>query len=447
MAIGINNNPTKLNAAYTNLIYTVQSTKYAEPQFQYVMDITSGSQILARIRQYPNPSGKAVFDPSDIIQNYLEYQDVDISQFSGLADMTVGNSEASKQLQEFTIKFGEEYGTSISSSVYLYDGRDVYGPPAVSSSVEPLQIFQAQVDYNDYWQATTEVGYNFFTGSRTVDTGEQFTFGYNKFLTYQPEFDSSIRTDDSIGINYQDSGVVQAIVNQSPGDSIRIVTTGFNSSGGSTSGDTKVLSGLTFPTILTVPISPVAQGWTESQFNSLDRFKITLANNATPSSPFATFNIYKDLDACNYKRLSIQFINRLGAWDFYGFSLPSNESVRIERDLYQKPFVDYSTPIGNSNFNTRRRGTTTYNTSRSKSYTFTTPYLSQKQAFHVEQIFDSPEVRILYPGGLNNSRFSAQPMPVVVRDGSYVKNTNSRGQKLFQYTFTFELSNNPQGRQ
>ena len=113
MAITITQQPTYPNATYTDLVYVVQSTETAQPQFQYVMDIVSGSTILSRVRQYPNPSAVGVFNPARILNDYLEYP----TQFD-LTVLTTSNT----QVGQFTINFGEEYGTSISSSVTLYDG-------------------------------------------------------------------------------------------------------------------------------------------------------------------------------------------------------------------------------------------------------------------------------------------------------------------------------------
>jgi len=444
MAITVTQSPNKLNASYTNLVFTVSSNLYNQPQFQYVMDVVSGSTVLSRIRQYPNPAGDAVFDPSNIIQDYLEYQDVDYSQITDIDQLTTDNAVANEQLKIFSVKFGEEYGSSISSSVTLYTGTDAIGNPAVVSSNDPYQIFPAQVDYNDYWQATTGIGYNFFTGSRVESTGESMTFGYNKFLSYQPEKDSSERTNDSMTIAYGDNGFIQIIVNGSLGSDVEIDTTGFRSNGTSIAGDRVVLSGLDFPAMITVPISPIQQGWSLAQFNEIERFRVIVTNNVTLI--YDIFNIFKDNEDCNYNRVGIQFINELGAWDYYAFSLPSRQTINVERDNYEKPFVDYSSGVL-SQFNPRRGGTTSYNTSTTKVISFTTPYLSQKQAHFVEQIFTSPKIRLLYPEGLNNNDvYSAQPMAVTLRNSSFVRNTNSRGQKLFQFNFDFELSNNPAGR-
>ena len=78
MAITINQEPTAgMQGAYYPLLSAVSSDRSGSPQFQYVMDVyVSGSATrAARIRQYPNPEGDAVFNPSAIFQDYVKYDD------------------------------------------------------------------------------------------------------------------------------------------------------------------------------------------------------------------------------------------------------------------------------------------------------------------------------------------------------------------------------------
>jgi hypothetical protein len=110
MAISINQQPTSPNMGNSNLIFAVGSTEFDEPQFQFVLDIyESGSATLVqRIKQQPNPSGGGFFDIGNIIPTLLESDNV------WTASPFATSSESNK---DFIIKFGEEYGTSTSSSV------------------------------------------------------------------------------------------------------------------------------------------------------------------------------------------------------------------------------------------------------------------------------------------------------------------------------------------
>lgn len=441
MALTITQQPDQLNAAYTNLLYVVSSSNVNLPQYQYVMDVVSGSQVLSRIRQYPNPNAVAVFDPHKIISDYLDYQNVDFSNVTSLSNIITNGSgfNATKQAKDFQVRFGEEYGTSPSSSVTLYNGNGGVGSPAVTGSNTPLHIFPGQINVNDPLQAITDVGFNFFTGSYPDGT----VYNYNKFFTSQPNFGSALPGNDTqIKISYDDNAFVQFLYSGSLGDTVTITSNGLNSSGGAT------IAGSTYSSIpvnglLTIPISPRQVGISEASWNSSC---FGLRVRVSSSGKF-TEDIYltKDDENCNYDRVTINFINRLGCWDYFGFTLPTRQNTNVRRETYTQPFVDWSTSRDNNPnrayFNPRTGGKTPYSTSLNKRITVTTPYLSQEIAHHVEQIFDSPLVRLKTIDGNGYN-----PNMVVVTDNSFVRNTNVRGQKLFQYTFNFEYSNNPVGR-
>jgi len=129
MAYSIVQQPTNPNVTYTNLVYVVSSSAYTSPQFQFVMDVVQGSTILTRVKQYPNPAGVGVFDPSRILNDYLEY---DLS-------WTSDNFTPVTSVQTFDIKFGEEYGTSPSSSVTVYPNL----------ATDNIEVFPGIVDPNN----------------------------------------------------------------------------------------------------------------------------------------------------------------------------------------------------------------------------------------------------------------------------------------------------------
>ncbi len=133
MAITILQEPTTPNCSKTNLVYQVSaSNANIKSQFQYVMDVyvSGSSDRLARIRQFPNPLAQAVFDPSRVIDDNLEYYNV----FAG--SYNVGSYD---QIKTFNVEFGEEYGTSPSSSVTLY--------PNITNDI--IEVFPGQIDPNN----------------------------------------------------------------------------------------------------------------------------------------------------------------------------------------------------------------------------------------------------------------------------------------------------------
>ena len=136
MALTIKSSPNYVNCSKTDLVYNISSSNATNPQFRYIMDVylQGGSNKLSRITQFPDPQLEAVFDPSRIINDNLEY-DTDFS----LKPYTGYYLNQTPQKKAFTIKFGEEYGTSPSSSVAVY-------PDLVT---DDLSVFPCDVDPNN----------------------------------------------------------------------------------------------------------------------------------------------------------------------------------------------------------------------------------------------------------------------------------------------------------
>ena len=135
MAINIQQQPTTPNCTYTNLIYQLTSSNATEPQFQYVMDVyvSGSSDRLARIRQFPNALNQAVFDPSRIMNDNLEYSTL------VTPSVTYVVNNVTDTIKTFDVQFGEEYGTSPSSSVTVY--------PNLSNDI--IEVFPCQIDPNN----------------------------------------------------------------------------------------------------------------------------------------------------------------------------------------------------------------------------------------------------------------------------------------------------------
>ena len=145
MAIAITQEPTSPNVSYTKLMYVAGAgSSTLLPQFKYVVDVfESGSSTrLARLKTPANPQGYGVFDVSSIIQDDLQY---DENWYGPGSNTNISSSRM------FQLKFGEEYATSDSGSVTIYDGLGNPGDPAVTSSA--ILIFKGIVDptiYNSY---------------------------------------------------------------------------------------------------------------------------------------------------------------------------------------------------------------------------------------------------------------------------------------------------------
>ena len=138
MAVSITQQPTSPNSAYTDLIYVVSgSGTTGNPQYSYIMDVylSGSSNLIYRSLQVPNGDNAGVFNPSNIFQGEISLK----------TDLFTGSLPYFDTLSHktFDVKFGEAYGTSISSSITYY-------PNLTSSSIAvwPSTVDPYSGDYN-----------------------------------------------------------------------------------------------------------------------------------------------------------------------------------------------------------------------------------------------------------------------------------------------------------
>ena len=329
MSIVLIQTATSPNAAYTRLLYTVKDSVYTtQPQFQYVLDVYEGSTLLKRMTQGINPEGSATFDVSRIIQGELE------ADYNWkISTLTPFNSSS----KEFSIRAGEQFGTSISSSVTVY-------PDQATGS---LATFQGVVEPN----AGT---YNFIATQQVLS---------NMPTTM------SMQSDDYGTISiYNDQGTY--------------VSQSFYSAS-STSGTYDLVDQKNYSTSGTyfnaVPISSSANYW-----NYVD---------VSISSSFGTENYrYEASDETHREKTRFAFVNKLGAWDYYNNYNPVKQRINVTRQEYTAPRVNYSTLFSSYNYN--NRGKTVNDSTTDDQFTTDTDYLDKTNANWLEELIESPEVYI-----------------------------------------------------
>ena len=171
MAITVQQSPTYFNIANNHLVYVVTSDQTSQPQYQFVLDIKDkDGNLVQRLKQQPNPSNKGVFDIGHLISQqfdgHIEYlKPDDTLQHPDLAAFPVGqsyrtNGELPYSLfysaislnggaaKQFNVFIGEEYGTSTTSVVTLYNGAGGVGNPSVSPTTEWQIYSQGVLDVN-----------------------------------------------------------------------------------------------------------------------------------------------------------------------------------------------------------------------------------------------------------------------------------------------------------
>jgi hypothetical protein len=144
------------------------------------------------------------------------------------------------------------------------------------------------------------------------------------------------------------------------------------------------------------------------------------------STPLTTF--YQQ-EVCRGEQVTFTFINNYGFYDYYTAAKPVRKNTDVERNTYDKPFVDYSSAT--SIYDITDRGETQYNTGYTDRYEVTTEYLNKATADWLTELLDSPEVYVQEDGDF---------IPVVITNTNYTWNMNENRQKLFQFTIQYKYA-------
>ena len=455
MAITIRQSPTQPNMVNNNLLYAVTSNSSSAPQYQFVADLTlSGSNtVLQRVKQQPNPNNVGVFDMGSIISNYLD------SDNTWKAAPFATASQAAKRFQ---VRFGEEYGTSASSSVILYTGvASNTGNPAVTAS-SYFYVANGLVDPNDKVNWNWPSG-SYFTGSITpnpnvddfnrqyaltnapltqsIQPGEYATIALingnfnNSSTNAQDIYTATITLYDATGSQLTNNTPINKNI-RSNGGGPRV-----NESDTWADVYTQQTSGTQLLTIGTGYQNLIDGGSVGSLFSTYPQWayydiaicppadESTFSENA--SAWYAKIRYVRQGPQCGYDGVRFAWKNEFGVWDYFTFTLQNDKGYSVDRQFYEQSFVPY-----NSNFpvpyNTERRGEVNFYNKLTQTQAATSNWLTQDEADWLKELFFSANVF---------QQVDNDFLPVVITSANLVEKTNPRAQKLFQYVIEFQPAN------
>jgi len=180
--------PNTIEPVYSNLVFQFTSTAATDPslyRYRYVVDVFTQDGSVAQLKITPSTEGWGQCDLSPILMNYTHSKPVNV----GCSGATPLHQSAwgvlSDNMINYSIMVGEEYATSPTGTLTLYDGDGNVGVPVVRSNV----CFA----YNGVKEWFNGKNYNFnpflLTGSTT------FNSGVDRFMTNSPR-SRWIRTGD-----------------------------------------------------------------------------------------------------------------------------------------------------------------------------------------------------------------------------------------------------------
>jgi len=445
MAILIQQSPTTPNMANNDLVFSVTSSQVTQSQFQFVADLTySGSStVLQRIKQQANPNARGVFDFGSIVTNYLSEDNL---------WKTAKFAQATESAKRFNFRFGEQYGTSVSSSITLYTGNaNIVGAPAVSAS-NYIFIANGLVDPNN------KVNWNFASQSyfQTITTPtSSLTTRFEYALTNAPTtksvqvgeyetlsvFNGNFTNSTTLAQDVYALQVLQYSGSTLISSSITYNTTGNGggprSSTASIWSDSGVYNGQTAGTqLLYVGVGPLNLSAAGTPISSSATSYVVRgvmqseSSTANTSSWFfnRTYNI--EGPSCGYDGVRFAWKNEFGVWDYYTFTLQTDKSFNIERANYQQSFVPFgdNTPIP---YNKQRRGTTNYYNKPTQTQVANSDWLDQNTSDWLKELFFSANVFV---------QEGTEFLPVAITSVDVIEKTNPRS-PLFQYQIAFQVAN------
>jgi hypothetical protein len=394
MAISIDYQSPAIQPVYQPFFFQVQSSNYTQPQFRFIFDVYKDGVLSERIKMLPRPGTNiAQFSPARILESYLSYDNpyqVSINQLQ------------TNLMCHYTVKYGEEYGAITAAPV-------VYPNLAQSSGY----TFNGTVQYKDYYYS--EAGSIF---SQFYLKIMSLYNGVGKFLTYAPT-GQTIGTNDEHTLscfNFMTTDVSDANVKRATVISI----TSYQTSGGSieskygfaaNSGTTITSKELTWPAgpknINAMPFGNYISGNFPAINTSTDyKYEVCLYDDGGDRiSEKRTFTFQ---DCSKYSQVRLMFLNRLGGWDYFNFTLVSRDSINSNKTTFKKN-LPISYYYGTSTMN---RESTVINTSNGKTKKATSNWVTDEESVWLEELWTSPEVYEVTDDPLYTG--NKQLIPVVV---------------------------------
>lgn len=456
MAITLSQTATSPNMTNNTLVHNVLSNKITQPQFQYVCDIKiSGSGALVqRLKQQPNPGGYGVFD----IGMILNYQVGPVDRiWDTPADSPVGNTNCG---EDFIVLFGEEYGTSVSSSVTLYTGvLNDTGNPSITGS-DYLFGIDGVVDANEkqLWNWPSQSKYD-------EELTDDITFTHQNGLTDQDQ--SNVRLGDYHTLSFINGNADGGVPKTGSAQEIYAMHVKQYDSN-----DTLVSESLSwnfnYPARTVFDPNGSSERWefvyaSQSAATRLIHWGVGPENLSDGSVPLTsscayytvTFNNqatdtyentggvwgeyrYDVVDKnCGYDGVRFAWKNKYGVWDYFNFGLAESATSDISRQEYTQTFVPFSNAGATVPYNKERRGKTQFVNLINKRRTAESDYLTQTQADNITEMFYSTDVYVQ-----DGSDF----FPVTITNASVTEKVNPRSQKLFTYRVEYQYANDLRSR-
>lgn len=428
--------------AFAPAVFVVSSTLTANINFRYVADVYINGVNQVRLMFSPNSQNKGVVDVSNVLQDYVKTQingfDNGGTSGSSSKNGVTSNIELHSIHQidkfsrnndvmiEFQVYFGEMYQANAGASPIIYNGKGAVGNPALSSP--QFQVFNSAIWQFSDLQGSNNVENDYFMVAQTdqflskIDGNVKRKISLNQYhtLAFFNGLNRSGTTSlsDRINFRFYNSAGSQVLFFQQANNDANggspYNSSAYNSDenllfvGCGTQNITN--SGQTIPTDATYYTMQMVQG-------------------GVGRSQLYTFEI----DNCNedterFKQYRLGWLNSLGGFDYYNFTMKSEKSFDIERTTFMKTFGTWQSD--SYLYQKGDRGVKDLNVDVFEVLKLQTDWISDNEVEMIRECFMSPMV-YLFEG--------EDVFPVNVESTNFIE-YNQKNDKVFQYELNVKFS-------
>ena len=427
MAINLIVSASTPNAAYSYLQYVVTGSgpaeNYTNNQYKFIMDvyISGSTDKVARVTQPPNLNTGSVFNPADIFQQY--------AFFDYVWDIT-GSVLSTGSMKNYTLQFGEQYGTSPSSSLTVY-------PNLVSSSIAVIPAIDNSNDnYIGIKDFQIPTGSEILTNMPSNRDGTQTIVANDdweniQYLTLNDYMTLSALKSGSLGINTAHIAVKDVNGNNLSYVAYPLVSGGDYELHHLGCGPKNIIDK---GGIGATAIQHPSASYVDIVFHTKDiqyRLSPNYQNNQGDIfGPGIIASYGKPYQCGDYTRFA--WINEYGVYDYYNVWSPLRKRTEINKEQLTESRINYW--LGNTtnasviSQNKKGRGTVDLYKQYKDIYQISTEYIPEVTANWIKFMFFSPSVFIQTDNGF---------LPIVITNSNYKVNTQQSANKLFQYEIEF----------
>jgi hypothetical protein len=190
-----------------------------------------------------------------------------------------------------------------------------------------------------------------------------------------------------------------------------------------------------------IPAGPKNLNYTEITNGTCFEYYIYEVNNSISSwwlfqkySETWTFNI--ECHCSKNKKFTLMWLNELGGWDFYNFTMRSDKGRKIEKQKFSRHLKSYQGTAGYK-YKMGERGSTTYNVVSNDNYIVRTDWINQPYLDWLAYLYESPEVY-----WIDETSSKIYPIDITNTEVELFNKIN-RGDTgtLYKYEVNFMLSN------